>query len=139
MTYKPQKARYTLPFAGKDYELEGSFDLLETVENAMQEPILRILPRIVHMQVREIARLISAILQFHKHPMTVREAGDVLTECMGVSSDDYATLCLHLYAFLRICVARPEDREEAAKQMGELLKGMTKNPYSPGENTGASA
>ncbi len=139
MTYHPQKPRYTLPLAGKDYELEGSFALLEAVENALKDDILRITSRVMEMPASETARLIAALLTASGEKITAQGVGRILFEEIGLASDGYALLKLHLYAALRIFVSSPPEREKVAADMGEMLGKWQAPPASPGDGSTSSA
>lgn len=121
MTFDPAKPRYTLPFAGKDYELEGTFGLIEAIETAMQDGIVSVMVRAVEMPVSETAKLIAAALSFSGHKMTAKEVGTAIFDRIGASGEEFAVLRLHLFAMLKIFTAPPTNRQEAGKEMGELL------------------
>ena len=131
MTYDPVKPRYTLPFDGKDYELLGTFELIEAAEAALQTDILKIGSEVIDMPVGKSARLMAALLTASGHKVTALEIGRTLTEKLGVTSEAYALIKIHLYAAIRIFVAPPADREAVAKEMGELIGKL---PASPGES-----
>lgn len=136
MTFTPAKPRYTLPLAGKEYELEGSFALIEAVEYTLKDNIVSIAVRATSMPAYEMARLIAALLATCGEKVTHREVGDILWNEVGVTSADYAKLCLHVHAALRIFMAKPADRDAEKKRMGELLGGAS---ASPGQTTSDSA
>jgi len=138
MTYDPARPRYTLPFAGKEYELVGSFAVIEAAENALKDNIVNISVRTIDMPASDAAKLCSAVLKACDHDVSTREAAGTIWE-MGAASNDFTILRMHLHAFLRICVSRPSDREEAAKKMGEMIGKWTARSASPGETTGDSA
>lgn len=131
--YTPSKPRHTLTFAGKDYELVGTFEVIEAVESALKDDIVRIASRVMDLPVTDTARLISAVTG----SMSPREAGKIISEKYGASGKEYAGLKLSLYAFIRIIVAPPAEREGVAKEMGEQIDRW--NQGSPGASTGASA
>lgn len=138
MTYDPVKPRYTLRIEDKSYEVEGSFALIEACENALRDNIINITMRCPQMPMSEMARLLVAILNCSGEKFTTRSMGDILWNNVGVTSDAYAALCLHVHAFLRIVISRPSDREEETRHMGELLAGLRAREASPGGSTGSS-
>src|SRR5262249_11867564 len=110
MTYDMARPRYTLPLAGKEHELIGSFELIEAVEDAMKDSILNVMVKAIDMPVSDTAKLLAAILTACGEKASVTEIGGLLWN-MGAATDEFAILRLHLHAFLRICIARPADRE----------------------------
>ncbi len=138
MTFNPAKPRYTLPLAGKEYELEGSFALIEAVEWALKDSIISIAMRCVEMPVNEMSRLLSSILKSCGHDITKEAAGEILWNEIGVSTPEYSLLCLHVHAFLRICISRPSEREVVKKEMGEILGEVNVATPSPGATTSNS-
>lgn len=137
MTYHPAKPRHTLHFAGKDYELLGTFETIEAVEHALQDDVVRIANRLMDLSVTDTAKLTAVLLTTAGYKSTPAEVGRTIAEQIGVTGTDYARLKLSLYAFLRVCVAPPAEREEVARTMGELLGKWS--PASPGESTSGSA
>lgn len=136
--FDPARPRYTLPFAGKDYELLGTFALIEAVEYSLKDHVGRIAVRAVEaMNFTDLAKLVSAILTSCQHPMTPKEAGDLIWNHVGLSGDENQLLRLHLYTFLSICLAPPSKREGVAKDMGEAF-GKLKEA-SLGESTDGSS
>ena len=133
----PAKPRYTLPLAGKTYELEGSFALIEAAEHALNESVISIMLRCAQMPVNEMSRLIATLVTACGTKLTAAQVGETLWNEVGVSSDEYAMICLHVHAFLRITLVKPSERAETAKRMGELLGKPEK--ASRGKNTGGSA
>ena len=132
------RPRYTLPFAGKDYELLGTFGMIEAVEYATKAHIGVAAVQIVNgMPVNELAKVISAILTSCGHKTGADEAGQLLLDVVGLEGEDNQVLRFHLYAFLSICLAPPAAREKKAHQMGELIGKLT--GASRGKTTGASA
>lgn len=138
MSYDPARPRYTLTFAGTTYELVGTFAVIEAVEHALKDGILSVTMRAIEMPASETARLLAAILAACGEKVSAAEVGGKIWE-MGIASGDFSLLRLHLHAFLRICISPPAEREEAAKQMGELLGRWAARPASPGANIAASA
>lgn len=137
MTFDPQKPKYTLSFNEKHYELEGSFALIEAVESALKDSFLKLAVRTVNgMPASEFARLLSTILRFADEKLTPQQVGEILWNQIGVGSDEYTALTLHIYSFMSICVAKPSERKEVARKAGELLG---KIHASPGSGTDASA
>jgi hypothetical protein len=138
MSFDPARPRYVLPFAGKDYELLGTMELIEAVEFALKRGILQIAVDVVEaMPTGELAVLLSTILTARGKPLTVAEAKGLLWGSVGLAGDDNRLLRLHLYSFLSICLAPPGKREAKAKTVGEILGELTK--ASPGSNTSGSA
>lgn len=120
MTFDPARPKYMLPFAGQEYELVGTLGLIEAVEFAFQEGIVRIAARTPDMGLTETAKLTAAVLGASGHKLTAAKVGEALFDA-GVNSEAFMLLRLHLYAFLKIVMQPPELREGTAKQMGELL------------------
>ena len=136
--FNPAKPRYTLPLAGKDYELEGTFALIEAAEYALKDNIVSIAMRCVEMPVSEMVRLLHSILKSCGHEMSKDVIGEIIWNELGTASPEYSMLCLHVHAFIRICNTRPSDREVVKKELGELLGGAKVEP-SLGETTSNSA
>lgn len=139
MTFDPQKPRYTLPFNGKEYELEGSFGLIEAAEYALKDNIISISMKATSMQVSQMSRLLYAILTHCGHKISHDEISETIFNKIGIAGDGYPMLCLHVHAFLRITIVPPSQREEAAKRVGELLKGKNTTPDTTSEITSDSA
>lgn len=139
MTFEPARPRYTLPFAGKDYELLGTFGLIEAVEYAMKEHVGRVAVRVVNgMSTYDLAKLLAAVLNQCGHKMALKEAGDLIWEHVGASGDDNDLLRMHLYSFLAICLAPPSQREKKAAEVGEVFGKLKAQAASPGNSTGGS-
>lgn len=137
--FQTTRPRYALPFAGKDYELLGTFGMIEAVEYAMKEHIGRVAVQIVNgMPAYDLAKVIAALLTGCGHKVTAQEAGDLLWNEVGLSGDANDTLRLHLYAFLSICLAPPGQREKKAQDLGELLGKLNRPEVSPGASTAGS-
>ena len=135
MTYDPARPRYALPFAGKEYELLGTFGLIEAVEHAAKANVGTVAVQLVNgMPNHELAKVLSAALTACGHALTPDEVGAKLFTHVGLTGDDNDALRLHLFAFLSICLAPPHKREKAAADAGELLAGLASGP-----STGASA
>ena len=140
MGFDPARPRYTLPFAGKDYELLGTFGMIEAVEYAMKEHVGMVAVKLVNgLPAFDLAKVISATLTACDHKMTAKEAGDLLWDKVGLTGDDNETLRLHLYSFLSICLAPPGQREKKAGEMGKMMGKPESPAASPGSNTGESA
>jgi hypothetical protein len=138
MDFNPAKPRYELTIAGKSYELEGTFALIEAAEYALKENIISIAMRCIEMPVSDMTKLLHSILKSCGHDeMSKADIGEILWNELGVSSSEYAMLCLHIHAFLRICNSKPSEREAVKKTMGEIL-GEASHP-SPGATTSSSA
>lgn len=117
-SYTPQKPVYKLPLFGEEHSLEGTFDLIERVERQFQENIISITLRCIKMPVSELAVLIAAIVP----GMDSREIGERLLNEVGITTPDYTIIALHVHSFLRICIAKPSEREAAVKKAGEYLR-----------------
>ena len=138
MSFEPARPRYTLSFAGKDYELLGTMELIESVEFALKRGITQIAVDVMdEMPTGELIRLVSAILTACDHKMGVQEGRALIWDKVGVTGDANLLLRASLYSFLSICLAPPEKREKKAKDAGELLGKLSK--ASPGPNTSDSA
>lgn len=126
MTYDLARPRYTLPLAGKTYELLGTFELIEAVEYALKQGIVVVAVEVVRdMTSTNLAKLLSAILTASDQQMDATAAGDLLWSKVGLVGEGNALLRLHLYAFLSICLSAPPDREAKATEMGELIGNLT--------------
>ena len=129
--FEPARPRYRLPFAGTDYELLGTFGLIEAVEYAVKAHIGVVAVQIVNgMPSYELTRVVAAVLTACGHPMTDKEAGERLWQVVGIEGDDNQTLRLHLYAFLSICLApagRP--RAEGQRHGGDRGEAVGRFPW----------
>ena len=138
--FTPARPRYTLPFAGKDYELLGTFGLLEAVEYAMKEHIGRVAVSVVNeMPPSDFAKLLSTILTACGAKLTPKDVGEMLWNTVGLTGEEDSTLRLHVYSFLTICLAPPSKRAEKAKEMGEIVGKFNAPSASPGASTDKSA
>jgi hypothetical protein len=136
--FNPARPRYTLPFAGKDYELLGTFGLIEAVENATKSYVGDVAVKLVNgMPTHEFVRVLHAVLNACEHKLSQTEVGNLLWDKVGISGEANDTLRLHLYSFLIVCLSPPAQREQKAKDMGELLGKL--QAASLGETTVASA
>ncbi len=131
-SYTPARPRYKLPLFGVEYDLEGNFGIIESVENALQENIISITLRCIRMPVSQMAVLLSALIPSLK----LEEIKEKLFNEMGISGNEYSLLCIHVHSFLRICIAKPAEREDAIKKVGEYLREAQ---ASHGQNTSDSA
>jgi len=120
VTFDPARPRYTLTLAGTDYDLVGTLGLIEAVEYAFQDGVIRVAARTPDMGLTETAKLAAAVLGASGHKLTAARVGETIFDA-GVNSEAFTLLRLHLYAFLKIVMQPPELREGTAKQMGELL------------------
>jgi hypothetical protein len=119
------RPRYTLPFAGKEYDLVGTMEMIEAAEYAVGRSIIKIVVGLIdELSARDLAKLLSAILTANDHKTSVAEVSGLLWNTVGLAGDANTLLRLHLYGFLSICLAPPETRREKATQVGELLKGF---------------
>ena len=138
MAFDPARPRYTLPFAGTDYDLLGTMELIEAVEYALGRGILQVSVDVIEaMPTWELSRLLSAILSCNDTKMSPQEVKTALWGTVGISGDANKFLRVHLYNFLAICLAPPEQREAKAKRAGELLGKLV--TASPGATTSPSA
>ncbi len=138
MTFDPARPRYCLPLAGKDYELLGTMELIEAVEYAAQRGVLQVAIDVIEdMPSSGLARLLSAVLTACGTPLTPRAASDLLWNEVGLAGDANKLLRVHLYSFLSICLAPPEQREATAKKAGEKIGRL--GAASPGGTTSNSA
>ncbi|WP_029629616.1 hypothetical protein, partial [Zavarzinella formosa] len=121
MTFDMARPHYTLPLAGKEYQLLGTFALIEAAELVMKDYIGNVAVRVVNgMPSYEAAKLLSVILTASGHPVTVDEAKDLIW-LDGVANQ---VTRMHLYSFLKICLAPPGQREAEATEMGELMGSL---------------
>jgi hypothetical protein len=136
MGFNPARPTYTLPFAGTDYALTGTMAMVEAVEQSLNRGITQIAVGVINdMPARELVALISALLNACGYAVTGRAVADGLWETVGLRGDANQILRVHVYSFLGICLAPPEQREAKAKSVGELIGKLV----SPGPNTSASA
>lgn len=136
--FEPARPRYALPFAGKDYELLGTFGLIEAVEYALKANIGVIAVQVVNgLPAAELAKVLAAVLTASGHKKAAADVPDLLWNDVGLTGPENEALRLHLYAFLCVCLAPPKSREQRATEMGELLGKLT--AASPGASTAASA
>jgi hypothetical protein len=129
------RPRYTLPFAGRDYDLVGTMEMIEAAEYAVGRSIIKIVVGLIdELSARDLAKLLSAILTANDHKTSAAEVSGLLWNTVGLAGDANTLLRMHLYGFLSICLAPPETRREKATQVGELLKafpgGSTRKPAS---------
>ncbi|QDV34900.1 hypothetical protein [Tautonia plasticadhaerens] len=136
MSYDAARPRYSLELAGKNYELLGTFELIEACEHALGEGIIRIAKRVMDMGVTDTAKLLAAMLTSSGHKATVKDMGDAILG-LGIDSEEHGMLKIHLFAFLRILLSPPKDREGVAEAMGKLTGKL--ETASPGETTSDSA
>lgn len=134
MTFEPARPRHTLPFAGTEYELVGSMELVEAAEHALKRGVGQIAVDIATaMPTHELVRLIAAILTACGYKTSPEQVKERLWNTVGISGDENSRLRLHLYAFLSVCLAPPEARERKAKDVGELIGKL--EAASRGERT----
>ncbi|WP_152051829.1 hypothetical protein [Tautonia marina] len=137
--FEPARPRYVLPFAGKDYELFGTMEVIEAIEFSMKESVLDVCFRVIDMGVTDTARVIAAILSASGHKdHSPRSVSQALMD-MGVAGQAFTVLRAHISCFLQIILQPPELREETAKRMGEVMGKFDARTASPGENTSSSA
>ena len=140
MTFDPARPRYTLPLAGQEYDLLGTMEVIENIEFRLQKPIGQIAADVPsHMANYELVQLVTAILGKCGHDLSLSDVKALLWEKVGLTGEANATLRLHLFAFLSICIAPPEAREAKAKDMGKLHGELTRISASPGESTKKTA
>ncbi len=133
MTFDPQKPRYTISLDGKDYEVEGSFALIEAIENALKEDIISITLRCLQMQAGEMAKLVATILKKADDKITLDQVKETFWKT-GVLSEEYTQLCYSVLYFLRLCIAKPTERAAVANDAGEHLREMKARSDSLGKN-----
>lgn len=138
MGYEPARPRYVLPFAGEEYDVTGTLEVVEAVELAFKESILHVVARAMDMGVTDTARLLEAVLKVNGQKVTSRGIARVLVEEYGAASDRFDALRIHLYAFLRIMLEPPEAREQMATKMGEITGKLAATTASPGGSTRSS-
>ena len=133
--YDPARPRYALPFAGREYELLGTFGLIEAVEHAAKANVGTVAVQLVNgMPNHELAKVIAAMLTASGHAMSPDEAGGKLFASVGLSGEANDALRLHLFSFLGICLAPPARREKTAAEAGELMGSL-----ASGSDTARSA
>lgn len=136
IAFEAARPRYTLPFAGKDYELLGTFGLIEAVEYAMKTHVGLVASQIVNgLPSHELAKVVAAVLNACGHKTDAKIVGDLLWNEVGLTGEADVDLRLHLYAFLSICLAPPGQREQKAKHMGEMTGEPGHPVASPGPST----
>jgi hypothetical protein len=69
--------------------------------------------------------------------LTAQGAKQALWDTVGLTGDANRLLRIHLYSFLAICLAPPEQREKKASSVGELIGKLS--AVSPGASTSNSA
>jgi hypothetical protein len=138
MSFDLARPRYTLPFAGKDYELLGTFGMIEAVEFAMKEYVGDVALRVIRdMSSTDLAKLVSTILTANGAKMTAEETKALLWDVVGLKGNDNDLLRIHLWNFFDICLSPPGEREKAANTAKERLGKL--DAASPGSTTDASA
>ena len=138
MTFNAQKPRYCFKIADKDYELEGSFGLIEAVEYAMSDDIISIAKNCLEMPSSKVAKLIHAMVKHCGYSESKDSIFEKIVNEVGVSSHEFAILRFHLFAFLKICICKPSERQKVSADMGELIGKLESNQASLGENTSDS-
>lgn len=138
MAYNPAKPRYTLKLADKDYELEGSFGLIEAVEYALGEDIVSIAENALSMPVYKVSKLLASIIKYCGTDIKPSNISETIVNEIGIASNEFAVLRFHIFAFLKICICKPSDREQTAKDMGELIGKLEKPTASLGDTTSNS-
>lgn len=137
--FDPARPRYTLDFAGKEYELLGTLELVEAVEYAFKEGIGQVAARSVSMGLTETAKLLATVLTACGHKAQPREVAETLFNEVGVRTDAFGLVQLRLYSFLNVLLEPPESRQRRAEEMGELIGKWTAPDASPGRRTRKSA
>jgi hypothetical protein len=138
MAFDPARPRYTLPFAGAEYELLGTIELIEAIEVALQRGASQIAFEVIDVLPSwELAALVSVVLTANGNKVSPKQAKDLLWNQTGLSGDGNKLLRVHLYNFLAISLAPPEQREAKATRAGELLGKLSQ--ASRGESTSSSA
>lgn len=124
MTYSLVKPRYTLNFDSKDYDFEGTFALVEAVEYAVKDNIVSITTNCIEAKVGDISKILYAIFSTCGYKeVTLDKIREYLLN-IGIASDDYVILTIHIHTFLMLCISKPSEREAVAKKLGELLDGI---------------
>lgn len=138
--FDPARPRYTLPFAGEEYDLIGTLEMVESIEWAFKEGILHLTARCVEMGLSDTAKLLAAMLKASGHKVTPREVAEKLLNAVGVASDEFQLLQAHLYTFLRVLLEPPEARQAMASRLGERMgKWLWQvETASPGKTTSKS-
>lgn len=139
MTFEPSQARYTLPFAGKDYDVVGTFQLIADIEWELQDNIVSIATHSIDMPIRSMAKVLRVILASVGSNLSEKDIGELLVNKLGVGSDDYTVLALHVHVALRTFIAKPSDRDEVRERLGELMGNLKQAADSLGESTSKSA
>lgn len=138
--FEPARPRYVLPFAGKDYEVFGTMEVIEAIEHALKEGVLQVCVRVIEMGVTDTSRLLAAILLANGYSeMAPRAVAEAIHNKLGINSHAFTAIRIHLNCFLRIVLEPPELREEMAQRMGEVIGKLNALSASPGENTSSSA
>lgn len=132
MTFDPQRPRYNLAFNGKDYELIGTMELLENIEYTLKRNIVDICTSCIELPTYEFCRVLEKVLE---GKYSLSEIKTIIWQDIG--AEELITLRLNVYAFLKICIAKPNKRVEVAQKLGELLKQGEAQP-SLGETTEGS-
>lgn len=138
MTFEPARPRYTLPVGGKDFDLLGTFEVIEAAENALQKPIQRLTAEILDSSFTDTSKLLAAVLTACGHKTSRSEAAGMLFE-LGLDSEAYVMVKLHLSAFFQIALSPPEAREQKANEVGEMIRKWKALSASLGENIRSSA
>lgn len=137
MAYEPSRPVYSIPLGGKEYEVEGTFECIETVERAFKESFSVLMIQVVDgFPISDMAKLLHAILSSNGQKLTREEVGRELLN-LGVVSPAYTALALHVYGFMKLCLSPPSDREQVRKDVGEMI-GKALKP-SPGETSSNTA
>jgi len=138
MTYNAAKPRYTLKLAGKEYVLEGSFGLIEAVEYALGDDVISIAESALEMPVYKVAKLTSAMLKHCGFDVKQSDVAEIIVNEIGIASNEFAILRFHLFAFLKICICKPSEREQVSIAMGEMIGKLTAPTASLGDTTSSS-
>lgn len=138
MTYNAAKPRYTLKLAEKEYALEGSFGLIEAVEYAMGGDVISIAESALEMPVYKVARLVSVMLNHCGFDVKQAAISEIIVNEIGVATSEFTILRFNLFAFLKICICKPSEREQASITMGEMIGKLTAPKASLGDTTSSS-
>ena len=137
-SFEAARPRYKLPLAGEEFDLVGTMELVEAVEYALGRGVGYVAIEVIDvMPGWELAKLLSAVVTASGGKLSVPQAKNLLWDTVGLSGDANKLLRVHLYQFLAICLAPPEQREERANKAGELLGRLSE--ASRGGSTSSSA
>jgi hypothetical protein len=135
--YEPQKPKGELLLGDELYQFEGTFNLLEAIENSLKTGIIEIAQKGYNYKLNEISNIIFVLIKSTGKNKPLSEIQNEIME-LGIASDNYVNLCLQVFLFIRICISKPSERAEVASKLGELITGLKNTLVSHGKNTGNS-